>query len=48
MAETVRIALDTNIWSYLGDANAAADFERLATTESCTIIDPPSTLLEVL
>jgi hypothetical protein len=44
----IRLALDTNIWSYLGDAGAAAEFERLAERRNVVVVIPPSTLLEVM
>ena len=44
----IRVALDTNIWSYLGDAGAAAEFQRLVEGRGLVVTIPPSTLLEVM
>lgn len=43
-----RIALDTNLWSYLGDQGAAEEFQRLVDGRGFRVVIPPSTLLEVL
>jgi hypothetical protein len=44
----IRLALDTNIWSYLGDVGAAAEFQRLVERRNVVVVIPPSTLLEVM
>ena len=41
----IRLALDTNVWSYLGDVGAAAEFQLLIELRN---VIPPSTLLEVM
>jgi hypothetical protein len=44
----MRVALDTNIWSYLADASAVAEFDARAATAGLRVVTPPSILLEVL
>ncbi|MGI5468083.1 type II toxin-antitoxin system VapC family toxin [Streptomyces sp. CA-132043] len=40
--------LDTNVWSYLGDQGAAAEFDAFVRSRGATVVVPPSVLLEVL
>jgi hypothetical protein len=44
----MRVALDTNIWSYLADSGEVAKFDARAAAAGLRIVTPPSILLEVL
>ena len=44
----MRIIMDTNLWSYLGDEGAAEQFQSLVNSRGLTVVVPPSTLNEVL
>ncbi|MEU1882917.1 hypothetical protein ABZ470_36910 [Streptosporangium sp. NPDC020072] len=44
----MRLILDTNIWSYIGEVGARRELERVALSRHWTICTPPATLLEVL
>src|ERR1700693_5292784 len=45
---SVRISMDTNLWSYIGDQGQSSAFEALAAKSTLVVVVPPSTLLEVL
>lgn len=44
----MRVALDTNIWSYLATSGKVAEFDVRTATAGLRIVTPPSVLLEVL
>jgi predicted nucleic acid-binding protein len=44
----MRIALDTNVWSFLADRDERIAFENLINSRNMTVVLPPGTLLEVL
>ena len=44
----MRIILDTNLWSSIGDEMAARPFDALMKSHSLEVVVPPSTLLEVI
>jgi hypothetical protein len=44
----MRVILDTNIWSYIGEQQGRAALEALVRQNQLTILTPPATLLEVL
>ena len=44
----MRIMLDTNLWSYLGDEGTARDFDREMAARRITVVVPPSTLVEIM
>lgn len=48
MDAKVRVALDTNIWSYIADAGVAAEFEKFVSGSQTKVVIPPSVLLEAL
>jgi hypothetical protein len=43
----MRLMLDTNLWSYLGDAQSGPGFYRAAKDANASVVLPPSVLLEV-
>jgi hypothetical protein len=43
----MRIMLDTNLWSYLGDEISSRDFNREIIDRGLKVVVPPSTLVEV-
>jgi hypothetical protein len=45
---SMRIVLDTNIWSYIGRRGEADTFEELARAKHISVVVPPSVLLEVM
>lgn len=44
----MRIILDTNLWSSIGDEMAARPFDTLMKSHTLEVVVPPSTLLEVM
>lgn len=48
MDSRIRISLDTNLWSYIGDEAQSSAFEALVADRNLQVVVPPSTLLEVL
>ena len=44
----MRLILDNNLWSYVGQTGSKDDLERFASSQGVTICTPPATLLEVL
>lgn len=47
-SDGVRLMLDTNVWSYLSDAYAVAQLEKLLRQRRIELVLPPSVLVEVL
>lgn len=43
-----RVVLDTNLWSYVADADASSHLENLFRAAQITVVMPPSTLVEVV
>ena len=43
----MRIMLDTNLWSSIGDEMATGSFDTLMKSRSLQVVVPPSTLTEV-
>ncbi len=48
MPVACRVVLDTNLWSYVADASASPDLERMIKARQITVVMPPSTLVEVV
>jgi hypothetical protein len=46
--QAVRVLLDTNLWSRVGDEGSGRDLERLIEASAIEIVLPPSTLIEVV
>lgn len=44
----MRVILDTNLWSSIGDEMVARDFDDLMRSRSLQVLVPPSTLVEVI
>jgi hypothetical protein len=44
----MKIALDTNLWSYIAGKSEAASFGALVRTRGLEVVLPPSMLLEAL
>jgi hypothetical protein len=44
----MRVALDTNVWSFLADRDERTAFECLMSSHNMTVVLPPGTLLEVM
>jgi len=42
----MRVALDTNVWTFVAEADEARAFSRLARRRQWQVILPPATLLE--
>jgi hypothetical protein len=45
---TVRVILDTNLWSSIGDEGVARSFDAVVATRGFEVLLPPSTLLEII
>jgi hypothetical protein len=43
-----RVLLDTNVWSYIVDVDAASEFQRIVKFSKLTMVVAPSVLFEVL
>src|SRR3712207_4224355 len=44
----MRVALDTNVWSYIAIRDEVARFEELEDARNLRLVIPPSTLIEAL
>ncbi len=48
MGARIRISLDTNLWSRIGDQDQSSAFEALVAERGVLVVVSPSTLVEVL
>ncbi|MDG4791116.1 hypothetical protein O7626_35315 [Micromonospora sp. WMMD1102] len=44
----MRVMMDTNLWSSVGDEGVARSFDKMVTARGLEVVVPPSTLLEVI